>query len=131
MVSVLRSLAVDVWNSVTRIADGIEPDEGDRACLRRAAATMRGERETLDWVSRDGEGSVPTGVYLPVDEYWTDVVWEAVIQLRLKETFGPYSNNALPILADALDRVATGDRATAKEIDALTERMALLCEMYA
>jgi hypothetical protein len=130
MATTLRTLSVDLWDSVTRIADGIEPDDIDRRAIDLAISTMRSEIEVLEWVGRNCTGPQPSRTNLSSSQQWGQKIWMAVCQLESKEDFGGSPLAALQQLADKLEKIRRGDRAEAKALDRVVERIARLVEMY-
>jgi hypothetical protein len=126
----LRMLTVNLWDSVARVADGHQPDQRDQAILFGAAVALRGQVEAIEFVDKDAAGAEPTNASTGYESL-VALVWRAATQRDEQELIGGDPVRALTALADALEKIAQGDRKVAAQFDGLVERLSRLAEQVA
>ena len=124
----LRMLTAQLWDSVSRVADGVGPDREDERVLRKAALVLRGQIDVIRYVEADAAGAdLPKRTVLGL-ETLIELIRQAATQLRTEDDLVNDVLAGVGHLADGLEAIATGDRKIASRYDALLERVSLLAE---
>lgn len=123
----LRMMAIDLWDSVSRIADGHQPDAMDLRVLAGMATALRGQAASIKFVEKEAAGAAPQST-APAQDTLVDLLWQAATQLGVRHLLRNEPVEGLTYLAERLDAVATGDKETAATYDRLVERLAGLAE---
>jgi hypothetical protein len=126
----LRTLTVNLWDSVARVVDGYKPDPQDQSVLEVATVALRGQVEAIEFVDKNAAGAEPEHVSIGYEPL-IRLVWRAGIQLEERDLIGDDPVRALATLADALEKIAQGDREVATRFVRLVERLSRLADQMA
>ncbi|WP_374457016.1 hypothetical protein [Nocardioides sp.] len=94
----LQGLVGPLWETVTRVADGFDPDDADKRVIATAQAALRGELELRRYV-RDPREAAPLPRSFRGSDTFIDLIWLSAEYLA--HSSASHSNSVLVSLGPA------------------------------
>lgn len=117
----VAELATDLWDTITRVADGRVLDEIDRVILERSKQALQDRADIVNFINSDAAKPISA---VENGSRFVDLVWEAFVSLHRDgdSLFG------VDGLIEDLEAVAGGNVGVAERLDPLFKRVSTLAE---